>query len=60
MKLCGFSACPNDAVQEIINISDYRASKNGGCGAVREVLEKILKEQNLWKNIVENFTATEQ
>ncbi|MFR3299265.1 MAG: 3-deoxy-D-manno-octulosonate 8-phosphate phosphatase, partial [Fusobacterium sp.] len=35
-------------------------TKNGGYGAVREILEKILKEQNLWKNIVENFTATEQ
>ncbi len=60
MKLCGFSACPNDAVNEIKEISDYIAAKKGGCGAVREVLEIILKEQNLWQNIIENFTATEQ
>ena len=60
MKLCGFTACPKDSVQEIIEISDYVSTKNGGCGAVREILEKILKEQNLWKNIIENFTATEQ
>lgn len=60
MKLCGFSACPNDAVDEIKEISDYVASKNGGCGAVREFVELILKEQNLWQNIVDNFTATEQ
>lgn len=60
MKLCGFSACPNDAVDEIKEISDYIAAKKGGCGAVREVLEIILKEQNLWQNIIENFTATEQ
>ena len=60
MKLCGFAACPKDSVQEIIEISDYVSTKNGGYGAVREILEKILKEQNLWKNIVENFTATEQ
>lgn len=60
MKLCGFSACPNDAADEIKEISDYIASKNGGCGAVREFVELILKEQNLWQNIVDNFTATEQ
>lgn len=60
MKLCGFSACPNDAVNEIKEISDYISTKNGGCGAVREILEKILKEQGLWKNIVENFTVSEQ
>lgn len=60
MKLCGFSACPNDAVDEIKEIADYISTKNGGCGAVREILEKILKEQGLWKNIIENFTATEQ
>lgn len=60
MKLCGFSACPNDAVEEIQEIADYTASKNGGCGAVREIIELILKEQNLWQNIIDNFTATEQ
>ena len=60
MKLGGISACPNDAVDEIKEISDYVASKNGGCGAVREFVELILKEQNLWQNIVDNFTATEQ
>ncbi|MCF2624850.1 HAD-IIIA family hydrolase [Fusobacterium perfoetens] len=60
MKLCGFSACPKDSAAEIIEISDFISSKNGGCGAVREVLEFILKKQNLWNNIIENFTATEQ
>lgn len=60
MKLCGFSACPKDAVHEIIEISDYVAEKNGGNGAVREILEKILKEQNLWEEIVKNFTGTAQ
>lgn len=60
MKLCGFSACPSDAVNEIKEISDYISSKTGGNGAVREILEIILKKQNLWENIINNFTATEQ
>ena len=33
MKLCGFSACPKDSVPEILEISDYISTKNGGCGA---------------------------
>lgn len=60
MKLCGFSACPKDSVNEIIEISDFVSTKNGGCGAVREILEFILKKQNLWENIINNFTATAQ
>lgn len=60
MSLCGFSACPKDSVEEIIKISDFVSSKNGGCGAVREILEYILKKQNLWDNIVKNFSATAQ
>lgn len=60
MKLCGFSACPKDSVNEIIEISDLVSTKNGGCGAVREILEFILKKQNLWENIINNFTATAQ
>lgn len=60
MKLCGFSACPKDSVEEIIEISDFVSSKNGGNGAVREILEKILKDQGLWKKILANFTATVQ
>lgn len=60
MKLCGFSACPKDSVKEIIEISDFVSSKNGGNGAVREILEKILKDQGLWEKILANFTATVQ
>ena len=60
MKLCGFSACPSDSVAEIIEISDFVSSKAGGNGAVREILEKILKDQGLWEKILANFTATVQ
>ncbi|MFK4785358.1 KdsC family phosphatase [Fusobacterium sp. MFO224] len=60
MKLCALSACPKDAVEEIIQISDFISSKNGGNGAVREFLESILKKQNLWNDIINNFSSTEQ
>lgn len=57
MKLCGFSACPKDSVPEILEISDYISTKNGGYGAVREILEKILKDMGLWEKIVSNITG---
>lgn len=37
----GCKGCPKDAVQEIKHIADFVASKNGGCGAVREFVEWI-------------------
>ena len=43
MKLVGFSACPADAEQEILDISNYICKKEGGKGVFREVTNLILK-----------------
>lgn len=43
MKICGFSACPKDAAEEVISSVDYVCSKNGGDGAVRELIDLIIK-----------------
>lgn len=37
------AGCPKDAVQEVKDIVNFEASKNGGCGAVREFCDCILK-----------------
>jgi len=50
MEVCGASACPADAVEEVKAISSYIATKNGGFGCVREVIEKVLKVQGQWYN----------
>ena len=42
------SVCPQDAADDILNVSDYVCAKNGGYGAVREVLEKMQKIQDNW------------
>jgi len=44
MLKVGVVACPNDAVNEVKNISHYISSYNGGEGAVREILEKYFFE----------------
>lgn len=48
MKLVGIASCPADATQEIIDISHYVSPKDGGKGAVRDVIEKVMRSQNKW------------
>lgn len=48
MKQVGLAACPNDAIEEIKSIARYISPKNGGDGAVRDLIEKVLKLKNLW------------
>lgn len=43
MKLCGYCGCPKDAAKEIKNIVDYICVQNGGDGAVREFLDKLIE-----------------
>jgi len=39
----GLLGCPADAVKEIVGISDFVSTRNGGDGAVREFIEWIVK-----------------
>lgn len=48
MQLCGLPTCPQDASPEIKAISKYISHKKGGKGAVREVIEQVMKVQNKW------------
>ena len=48
MKLVGLATCPQDAVAEIKAISNYISHKNGGKGAVREIIEQVMKVQGKW------------
>lgn len=54
MKLVGLPCCPQDAVQEIKGVSKYISHKNGGQGAVRDVIEQVLKIHDKWNG---NFSA---
>lgn len=44
MSVCGFSACPADAMEEVKECVDYVCKNIGGHGAVREIIDKIIKE----------------
>lgn len=45
LEKVGLAACPNDAVEEIVEACDFVSAKNGGRGAVREFCDFILKVQ---------------
>ena len=48
MKLVGLPTCPQAASPEIKAISKYISHKKGGKGAVREVIEQVMKVQGKW------------
>ena len=50
MKMAGLAVCPADAVEEIKAIAHYISPRNGGESCVRDIVEKVLKIQNLWAN----------
>ena len=48
----GLAAAPADAVQEVRSRVHWISSANAGAGAARELIELILKAQNLWEGVV--------
>lgn len=48
LKLVGYPTCPVDAVTDIKNVCKYVSPFGGGNGAVRDVLEKVMKAQKKW------------
>lgn len=60
MKQVKFSACPNNAANEIIECSDFVSRYDGGNGAVREIIEHILKKQDLWNGIITKYKGVSQ
>ena len=47
LKKVGFSCAPNSAIEEVKKHADYVCKKNGGEGAVREIIDMILKAKGL-------------
>lgn len=43
-----FSTCPADACDEILSIANYISPKNGGKGAVRDVIEQVMRAKGEW------------
>lgn len=50
LKKVKLSTCPINAVPEVKQVSDYISPIHGGKGAVRDVIEQVMKVQNNWQN----------
>lgn len=57
MKIAEISACPANAVPEVKAISNYISPIFGGKGAVRDVIEQVMKVQEKW-NLDEGIKST--
>ncbi|MBO4400376.1 MAG: HAD-IIIA family hydrolase [Selenomonadaceae bacterium] len=56
----GFRAAVGDAKTEVKERAHFVAENAGGRGAVREVLEFILKAQGKWAEIIRQYTTVEE
>ncbi len=57
LKRAGVAVAVADAVAEAKAAAHYVTKADGGRGAVREVVEMILKAQNKWKRIVSEYAS---
>ena len=53
----GFSAAVANAVDEVKKQADYVTTRKGGQGAVREVIEYILKKTGRWEGLTKRYMA---
>ena len=56
LKKVGLSFVPADAVEEVKGIADVVLSKKGGEGAVREMIEYLLKREGLYERYLAFWT----
>jgi 3-deoxy-D-manno-octulosonate 8-phosphate phosphatase (KDO 8-P phosphatase) len=56
-SLAGVKFAPANAVAEIKGLTDFVTERNGGEGAVREVVDVILKAQDKWNDAVTAYLS---
>ncbi len=54
-KRCQLAAVPADAFEDIATKADLLLKRNGGEGAVRELIVMILKEQGIYEKVLEEL-----
>ncbi|MDP6418093.1 MAG: HAD hydrolase family protein [Candidatus Krumholzibacteria bacterium] len=55
MREVGLSAAPANARPELLDFVDWKLDCSGGRGAAREVIEAVLKAQDLWDGVCAPF-----
>ena len=55
MRYVGFAVAVANAVDEVKECADYVTTRSGGNGAVREVIEYILKNSGRWQELMKRY-----
>ena len=55
MKRSAIGIAVADAAEEVLENADYVTKANGGEGAVREVIVKLMKEKDLWNKAMQKY-----
>lgn len=55
MRYVGFSVAVANAPDEVKEYADYVTKRSGGKGAVREVVEYILKNNGKWQQVIQRY-----
>lgn len=59
LGLAGLAACPADAAPEVRQSCDLVCVAGGGDGAVRELVETLLRARGRWESLVEEWRNSE-
>jgi 3-deoxy-D-manno-octulosonate 8-phosphate phosphatase (KDO 8-P phosphatase) len=57
MRRVAISAAPADAAPEVREAAAWKLATNGGAGAFRELVERLLRERGQWDAIIQEFTS---
>lgn len=60
LRRCGFAVAVADACTDVVADAHYVTRTAGGAGAVREVIELILRSQGHWQRLLERFRAEDE
>lgn len=52
MRRVGFGVAVADAAEQVKHAADIVTGKKGGCGAVRELAESILRANDIWDELI--------
>lgn len=55
MFKAGLAVAVADGCPELDAAADYRTKAKGGCGAVREAVEWVLKGKNVWQDLIAKY-----
>ncbi len=57
LRYVGLAVAVGDGSEDLHRAAHYVTNAQGGCGALREVIEMVLKAQERWNNVLEKYGA---